>query len=201
MENLDFIKRVKRLFAVALVFFLLGTIQGCGYFNKPSYEGQVIDYETNEPIEGASVIATYRSETTTIIAGDATAIVDVQEAITDKDGRFFIPPYTSVIYPISREGTTLFGIFKPGYYPAGNRSFKGCFTGGACARQEMWASPPRERPVLLPDYVVENGKVGLTKIVSERDRRVLIPSGVHLYESKSPYLMKLINEEYKKIWN
>ena len=171
-------------------------LQGCGGFHKPSYEGQIIDYETNEPIEGASVIATYQCETTTIIDSSATAVVNVREAVTDGEGKFYLPSHTALIPPaISWGGDTDFIIFKPGYYPVKHTGIDGCFSKGKCPEQEVWSSPPRERPLLLPDYVIERGKIGLTRIVSERDRRVLIPSGVHLHESKSPHLMKLIRED------
>lgn len=181
-----------------MAFFVV-LLQGCGVVSHPMYEGQVLDLETHEPIEGASVVATYHCETTTIIDSSATAVVNVREVVTDGEGMFYLPSHTAVIPPvISWGGDTDFIIFKPGYYPVEHSGIGGCFTQGKCTEQEVWASPPRERPLLLPDYVIEDGSIGLTKIVSERDRRVLLPSPVHLHESKTPHLMKLIKEEYKR---
>ena len=39
----------------------------------------------------------------------------MREALTDKNGEFYIPSYTTIIQPLSWETLVTFIIFKPGY--------------------------------------------------------------------------------------
>ncbi len=65
----------------------LFVLQGCAVLSEPAYEGQIIDIETKEPIEGASVVAIYMSEVMTPVQF-TTSTVEVREAVTDKEGKF-----------------------------------------------------------------------------------------------------------------
>jgi hypothetical protein len=83
-------------------------------FHEKSFKGRVIDGETKEPIEGAVVVAQYH-ERVIGPAGSNSVVIDVQEALTDKKGEFFIPSLTTVIDPFSIGDDTSFLIWKPGY--------------------------------------------------------------------------------------
>ena len=67
--------------------FFIFVLQGCAVLSEPAYEGQIIDIETKEPIEGASVVAIYMSEVMTPVQF-TTSTVEVREAVTDKEGKF-----------------------------------------------------------------------------------------------------------------
>ena len=84
-------------------------------YHKPAFKGKVIDAETKEPIEGAVVVAVYNKATIGLGAGTLSSVINVREALTDKDGMFRIPSYTTMIQPFSWEISATFIIFKPGY--------------------------------------------------------------------------------------
>ena len=76
--------------------------------------------DTKEPIEGVVVVAVYGVES--IIGGPAggwSKDIHAREVLTDKDGYFHIPSYTTLVGLNSRADRTEFIIFKPGYasYP------------------------------------------------------------------------------------
>jgi hypothetical protein len=89
---------------------------GCFIYHKPEFTGQILDKETKQPIEGAVVMAVYNKQDMGLGAGANTLPIDVQESLTNSEGEFRIPSYTTLIVPIfSREYATTFIIFKPGY--------------------------------------------------------------------------------------
>ena len=90
------------------------------FFYKQPYNGRIIDMDTKEPIEGVVVVAVYGVES--IIGGPAggwSKDIHAREVLTDKDGYFHIPSYTTLVGLNSRADRTEFIIFKPGYasYP------------------------------------------------------------------------------------
>lgn len=92
-------------------------------YHKPEFKGKVIDSDTKEPIEGAVVVAIYKKDT--LISGPGggyTSIIKIKEALTDENGEFYIPSYTTIIQPLSKEEGVSFIIFKPGYGNAGGIS-------------------------------------------------------------------------------
>lgn len=107
--------RKAALSLLALSLLLLQT--GCVWmvYHKPAFEGQVLDEETKEPIEGAVVVAEYKKETFGWPVGSTTSIINIRETLTDKQGRFRIPSYTTLIQPLSWSQRTFFTIYKPGY--------------------------------------------------------------------------------------
>lgn len=85
-------------------------------YHKPAFKGKVIDAETKEPIEGAVVVVIY--EKYPIISGPgggSASIMNIKEFLTDKNGEFYAPSYTTIIQPFSIEAYASFIIFKPGY--------------------------------------------------------------------------------------
>jgi hypothetical protein len=104
------------LLALLLPIFTPGhTCAGWLIYHKPAFEGQILDTETKEPIEGAVVVAYYYKRSMGIGAGTVSSIIDIREAMTDENGRFHIPSYTTLIMPFSWEDPAKFIIFKPGY--------------------------------------------------------------------------------------
>ncbi|MCP4614574.1 MAG: carboxypeptidase-like regulatory domain-containing protein [Planctomycetes bacterium] len=88
--------------------------------HKPSYKGRVIDAETKEPIAGAVAVAIYNKYP--IISGPgggSSTEFHAKEALTDENGEFTIPSYTTLLFPNSMEDTTQFIIYKRSYgnYP------------------------------------------------------------------------------------
>lgn len=110
------IKSVKIWIVVLISFFLIFPVisyAGWLIYHKPAFNGKVIDAETKEPIEGAVVVAIYNKW----VLGfePQTSYVDIKEFLTDKNGEFYIPSYTTIIQPFSWEAWVRFIIFKPGY--------------------------------------------------------------------------------------
>ncbi|MBI5674216.1 MAG: carboxypeptidase regulatory-like domain-containing protein [Nitrospirae bacterium] len=84
-------------------------------YHKPEFKGQVINAETKQPIDGAVVVAVYNKATMGVGAGSMSSVINIRETLTDKDGMFRIPSYTTLIQPFSWEISASFIIFKPGY--------------------------------------------------------------------------------------
>lgn len=105
-------------FFTVILFFLITAsytfAAGWLIFKKPAYNGKVIDAETKEPIEGAVVVAVYEKRSLGIVESYS-VIIEVKEVVTDKNGVFHIPAYTTLIQPLSWGSYTTFIIFKPGY--------------------------------------------------------------------------------------
>lgn len=160
-------------------------------FHKPEYKGKIIDIDTKEPIEEAVVVAIYRKYP--IISGPAggsAKVINVQEALTDKNGAFEIPSYTTLIAPLSREDNTLFIIFKPGYANIGELAMDSYFTGKENRDQEgslFWNKELKFR-------LLANGSIELPKLKTREERLKALPS--HLTEeNKTPILNRLLDQE------
>jgi hypothetical protein len=81
------------------------------------WRGQVVDAETNKPLEGVVVLAQWDKLSPGTIHA-ARAFYDVDEVVTDADGRFVIPE-RRVLTPnpfVTLDGPILL-MFKPGYGP------------------------------------------------------------------------------------
>lgn len=121
------------------------------YRSLAPFEGQVIDAETKEPIEGAVVLGTYYYETYTI-AGSNSHLKDGQETLTDKNGEFKLPR-TRRWFVLNRgypEGTL--EIFKPGYGTLWHKQAK------AVGDNKSWPAPGK--------YIVY--EIPKLKTISER---------------------------------
>ena len=55
-----------KLSTILWMAFFIFVLQGCAVLSEPAYEGQIIDIETKEPIAGASVVAIYMSDVSTL---------------------------------------------------------------------------------------------------------------------------------------
>ena len=106
---------VKFLFSALILVLVTTETSGAWLiYHKPEYRGKVIDAETKKPMEGAVVVVTYFKYTIGI-AGQDTSVIKTKETLTDKNGEFYFPAYTTVIQPLSGEDKAEFIIYKPGY--------------------------------------------------------------------------------------
>lgn len=106
-----------RLLGLTLILILWAGTASASWliYHKPEFSGQILDQETKQGIEGAAVVALYHKWTMGLGAGSTHPVIHVREAVTDKDGRFHIPPYTTLILPFSGSDDISFIIYKPGY--------------------------------------------------------------------------------------
>lgn len=109
-------KPIRFIILVMLLFSFTATRSEAGWliYHKPEFRGKVIDAETKEPIEGAVVVVAYFKYTIGI-AGRDTSVIKTKETLTDKNGGFYFPAYTTVIQPLSGVDKVEFIIYKPGY--------------------------------------------------------------------------------------
>lgn len=184
---------------ILIMFFLSIQIAGAGsgwliYYER-SFKGRVIDGETKEPIEGAVVVAQYHSNVLGP-TGSHTTLIDVQEALTDGKGEFFIPSKTKIIYPLSVGDDTSFLVWKPGYN-----------------RKDIWggyffAKEPgtiENRPVHTDKGVelkpVRIGIAELELVKTKEERRKLMPTRIGELSDfkKQKQFIRLLNEERRSL--
>ncbi len=128
------------IFGVLLIYVLGGLATGGNWlvFFRPAFEGQIIDIDSREPIEGAVVAAIYNCDMyggSQVMSGHK----GYAEAITDKNGRFRISPYFIITGPLTIGKATTFIIYKPGYRSIDGINLEVCFTSG-CKRREFVSS-------------------------------------------------------------
>jgi hypothetical protein len=98
-----------------IVTFTISAHAGWLFYYKPEFRGKVVDAGTKEPIEGAVVVVLYERWKFGGPGGGNTLPMDAKETLTDKNGEFFFPAYSTLIGPLSRSSEASFIIFKPGY--------------------------------------------------------------------------------------
>jgi hypothetical protein len=113
--------KMRKLAIVITLLIVFSATAECAITNKYGpYYGKVIDTDTKEPLEGASVLVVFYTEEYGP-AGAITHYADAIETVTDKAGEFKFPAYrVTVVRPL--HGWDKYGyltIFKPGYgcYP------------------------------------------------------------------------------------
>ncbi|HTE42206.1 MAG TPA: hypothetical protein VK629_15375 [Steroidobacteraceae bacterium] len=82
---------------LAILVVATGGLSGC-VAHRSEFEGRIVDAETQQPIEGAVVLAHWRLEYYVLEKQDGGA-VQLIETKTDKDGRFKVPSWTKVYWP------------------------------------------------------------------------------------------------------
>lgn len=155
--------------AVLLILFLLSLTANSHaswlVFHKPEFKGKIVDIETNEPIEGAVVVVIYRKLQMAI--GDSVDMaVDARETLTNKNGEFAFPSYTTFINPLSSGNPAQFIIFKPGYVCNGISELEEEFSGnGTRPDRDNFTSWNHD----LKYRILKSGVVMLPKVAG-RDR-------------------------------
>ena len=202
------------LLAILIIVFS-STVASAGWlvFHKPAFRGKVIDAETKGSIEGAVVVAVYKTHS--IIgtpAGGWSSVIKVKETLTDKSGEFSFPSYTTVMNPNATDYYTDFIIYRPGYGSFPNHRI----------------SPPRSlsRDTEENFFSADNfGKQGDVRIAigknrgdkrrvtygvvelpqlsmkTRDERRKALPGGypTDLTSENAPLLYKSINDERRKL--
>ena len=202
---------MKRLFLIIAISMSLMTIFSTSCFawwfiyHKPAYMGKVIDSETKEPIEGAVVVAMYYKYP--IISGPgggSASIMHIKEALTDKNGKFRIPSYTTIILPLSTEDQAEFIIYKPGYgrFPHERVSPPKPMSSPAIERFFWKESFGKQGEIILDFGPLKKGYgtygvVELPPLNTLKERLRAVPSPPTDKIKDTPLLYKAINEEYK----
>jgi len=167
-------------------------------FHKSEFTGKVVDIETNEPIEGAAVVAIYRVHSLAV-ADSVDYSIGAQESLTDKNGEFRIPSYTTMIQPLSWSIPTEIIFFKPGYVCDGDIGREEDFSGERTkSDREYIASWNRS----LKYRIAKNGIVMLRK-VNGKDRIESFRKATIIYNFKieAPNAYNIIHKENNFITN
>src|SRR6266540_2743121 len=106
--------RILILSVLIVAFMAVSSEAGWLIYHEPEFNGKVFDIETKQPIEGAVVVVEYNKKTMGIGAS-MTSVMDVRETLTDKEGNFHFPSYTTLLQPFSWQIPSSFIIYKPGY--------------------------------------------------------------------------------------
>lgn len=170
-------------------------------FHQPAFNGRILDIETRRPIEGAVVVVIYNQRLLGSGKGESSSIINVKEALTDKDGKFHIPAYTTVLATLfTKQDSTTFLIYKPGYASV-TLGLKMHFSGGGVADREI---APWDDPVLSGKYRIRLRTPGIVELprLQTKDERLRsmpeLPDKLdHLARQKE--LIRLINEERKDL--
>jgi hypothetical protein len=164
-------------------------------YHESEFSGKIVDIETKQPIEGAVVVAVYNKRSMGVGAGQYSTIINIREMLTDKDGKFRIPSYTTLLLPFTWQDWTTFLIYKPGYAYLEWR-LTDYFTGKDTEKVEL---SPWLDPILRKYKVILRGPgiVELPKVTTRDERLSSMPSHpdeLHHLE-KQKILIRLINEE------
>jgi hypothetical protein len=114
--------RRKAIVALTAMPFILLCTTACAVvpLSAAPIDSQVVDAQTSAPIEGAIVVAYWQLDTGSL-AGDSLpcGAANVEEAVTDKDGKFHIPGWGPTLPGCGgtmSDGEPMLYIFKHGYY-------------------------------------------------------------------------------------
>jgi hypothetical protein len=191
-----------------VTFFTAQAFAGWLVFHKPAFRGKVIDAESKEPIEGAVVVAMYYKYP--IISGPgggSSSMIHVKEALTDDNGEFHIPSYTTVIQPLSIEDPTAFIIYKPGYASHPNSLIHPLCYFRPYEREDFFTKElgtEGEKHVLklgkrIKTVLITYGVVELPRLSTEEERLKRLPGyPSDLTSGNAPLFYKIINEEYRR---
>ena len=176
---------------ILFAFFILTLPSSSGstiIYNYGPFVGKVIDAETNEPIEGAVVLAEYTSTEYTI-AGSGDNYLNAQETVTDERGEYRIPRLVGVTFrPFQSHGSTAsFTVFKPNYRVFSLSTLKdGVLVDGKTPSNTML--PPKQ-------YVV----IELPRLTNEQEREKNLMFGArvnyNIPYNKQKRLLEAINNE------
>ncbi len=171
-------------------------------YHEPEFQGTILDIDTKQPIEGAVIVAVYKKSTMGLGTGTMSSIINIRETLTDKEGNFRVPSYTTFIQPFSWKSQTIFIIFKPGYasIETGNWHFMGKELKKAQERGWPWTEN-------LKYKLHGRGIVELPRLQSREERRNSKPSPAEdsehessWYYKKQKLLIKAIRDEWQYLY-
>ncbi len=185
---------------------LVAPAAGCIY-HKPAFQGRILDKDTKQPIEGVVVVALYRKSHMGIGTGAYTHPFHVREAVTDKDGKFSIPSYSSLIVPIwTIEDVTAFTIYKPGYASISYLALEDHFSEKKTLEEEERIVGVYGGLGLSSSYIIKSfphGVIELPKLQTSEERKEAWMD-VHnldpdINRSDLPVFFKMIEEERRNM--
>lgn len=113
----------RQLFSLLLPGLLMLALPACATpltYSAKEIHGQIVDAETNQPIEGAVIVAQWILFEMGIGHGGHKSRIHIHETVTDQNGNYTIPAWGpklhSPITMLDREDPMLL-IFKSGYAP------------------------------------------------------------------------------------
>ena len=182
-------------------------------YSKPEFKGKVIDAETKEPIEGAVVVAVYSKQAIRIAPESVGITINVKETLTDKNGNFHIPSYTTIIDPFSWSKEVTLIIFKPSYgsFPHGRvyppkgmeTRYEEFFSGEIGEVKEVWITEPWK---VGADHKKEKVTFGIVELpqLKTREERLKAKNSADIFGAdfstkELPLLYKAISEENKNL--
>ena len=134
--------------------------------HQPEFIGRIVDIETDQPIEGALIIAFYQKNAFGGPGGKIGSTIHAKEALTDKNGYFRISSYWTLIQPFSWCDAVTFIVFKPGYLCFGENNLEDVFTGTLTKDVELFPAWNKT----LKYRLTSNGTIKLPKVRSFEDR-------------------------------
>lgn len=108
-------KKASVLILAAMPWFLSAC--GAPFYIADPIEAWVVDAETNQPIEGANVVANWHLVVGSLDGERHRGQLEVKETVTDQAGRFHFEGFTQanpMLYELRDEDPRII-IFKPGY--------------------------------------------------------------------------------------
>lgn len=113
---------MKRIFLITIVILVIIFSNAKDNFAwrwilyyETSFKGRVIDAATKKPLEGVVIVANYKKQMMGLEAN--THDVDSRSTVTDKNGEFYIPSYTTIMAPWYLKEFTEIAINKSGFQP------------------------------------------------------------------------------------
>lgn len=182
MKNLNFI-------IIIVLFLLFGfTTEAFAswlFYHKPEFDGQILDIDNKEPIEGAVVEVKYQKILYGIMGHDYETF-HIEEVVTDKEGKFHFSTYTTLINPFSKSTKAVFSIYKPGYTL--EIAFEDQFTDNASTLNGAWY-------YINPN--IHNKILEMSKVNTREERLRTMPSLEYeeYLQKQQKLLFRALNEE------
>ena len=176
-------------------------------FHESELKGQILDIDTKQPIEGAVVVVVYTTGNPGIGTGQGSSNIGVGETLTDKEGKFLIPSYTTIIQPFSWKRPSSMIIFKPGYVSLDWSGYlrPKFFTGEETKDHEGTLSWSKES--VYKYKIHRTGIVELPMLKSREERMKIHVSPVEdsdhnsvWYFKKQKLFIKAIREEWRNLY-
>jgi hypothetical protein len=188
------------ILSLLIVLVMIASSQaGWLIYHEPSFKGTVFDIETKQPVEGAVVVVVYEKRTMGLGAGTISSIIDIRETLTDKQGNFHIPSYTTLIQPFSWQIPNQVIIYKPGYakeetigrWPFENK-----------VEMHMQEQPCSFTPSFKCKYS-GNGIIEIPKLKTREERMKVdaSPVGQQSDWRKQKQFIKAIRDEWQYLYN
>jgi hypothetical protein len=194
-------------FSAVLMISAAQTSQAAFLYSKPEFHGRVIDSETKEPIAGAVVVVLYYKRSTFSLnpGGPSSFVTKAKETLTDKQGEFFFPRYSELMW-LNEDVGARFIFFKPGYHAGYGPAYIAPLltekyfmiakdkvgTEGMITYVDRW-----DRKLTFKGLL---GIVELKKARTREEKLRTMPSPPANYTSKElPILIKFINSEINNL--